>query len=531
MELHALPTVALRHQLSGHAANLLQSILSSVDYGVLLTGLDHTSLACNQRFGDLFGVDIEAVVESDSPQVREMARERIHDFDGWTANMEMVHADHEFVQTDELRLKSPTAFLRRYTGPVRDEQGNVIGRLWTFQDRTRERRLERMREYLHEASLAFDPDPKHVYELITNKVSEYFSSLTLLSIRAGEEGDYMEFRVVAGAPSTMPKLAGNVLNESFCQFTIQADEALLIQDSRLKPEAAEIMPTKVGLTRYAGVPLRAPDQSIIGTLCILDGKSDELIDEDDMRFLSLMAMRISSELEREKQLSGLERDLAATQSQLIQSEKLAVTGTLAASIAHDIRNILSAISLTITMGVDDPAETLDELHGHLDRFTVLSHRLLSYVRPQKLTREPVSLPEVLRRVLDLLASHFRVAMISLNLEIDSSIPDIAADPTRLDHLFVNLILNAIQASGAGKTLHVSAVREEERVVVRIRDEGPGMSQAAKEKLFKPFSTSRSQGFGLGLYSCRQIVMECGGKIDVVSAPGKGTTFQVEFEAA
>lgn len=519
------PDIAIRDLAAGQADSILRSILNSVDYGILLTSLDHISLACNRRFGELWGVDIRDVVANDTRAVRAMVRTRIPDFEAWSRNLDDLYQDPEEVQRDELELTDPPAVLRRYAGPVRDATGNVVARLWTFQDRTAEKRLERMREFLHEASLVFDPDPKNVYDFITRKVAEQYRSLAILSIRGGDE---MLFRSVAGLPPDAPFPPNNPISDSYCQFCLQRRAPLIIQDARVDPEASKILPARLGVTRYAGVPLWAPDETIIGTLCILDNRSDEILDEEDLRFLSLMAMRISSELDRERQLQRLERDLAATQSSLIQSEKLAVTGTLAASIAHDIRNILSAISLTISMGKEEPAETLAELSGHLDRFTVLSHRLLSYARPHLLVRERVSIVEALQRVLDLLASHFHVAHIQVEVTIEPDLPAVMADPSRLDHLFVNLLLNGIQASESAASLHVLVFRREDRVVVELKDEGRGMNPSDLEQLFEPFSTTRSQGFGLGLYSCRQIVRESGGDIKVTSNPGSGTTFLVEF---
>ena len=96
-----------------------------------------------------------------------------------------------------MSLHSPNLVVRRFTGPVRDDSGSVVARLWTFHDRTDERRLERMRAFLHSATLLYDPAPKRVYEGITALVSEFYGSMTFLSIR---DGDYMTFRAVAGLP-------------------------------------------------------------------------------------------------------------------------------------------------------------------------------------------------------------------------------------------------------------------------------------------------------------------------------------------
>jgi len=518
--------LAVRELLGDQAESILGSILRSVDYGVLLTGLDHVDLACNQRLGELFGVPIEAVVSSDPSQVREMIKSRLQDYEGWLRNNEEVHADPEAVQTDELILVNPFRVLRRYTGPVRDEFGVVIARLWTFQDRTAEYRLQRMRDCLHETSLIFDPDPRIVYDQITQKAAEIYGSVSVLSIR---HDDYMEFRSISGVPPGFD-IPGNPLADAYCQFCIGDNLPTVIQDAMKFPNMSLLPPALAGMTRYAGVPLRNPQDQIIGTFCIMDGRSEEQLDEEDIRFLSLLAMRISSELERERQLSRLARDLEETQSSLIRSEKLAVTGTLAASIAHDIRNILSAISLTLSMGESDPEQTLAELRGHLDRFQILSHKLLSYARPQKVMRQAVNIEEVLDRVLDLLKSYFRVSGVRVVRNIAKDLPPVSSDSTHLDHVFVNLLLNGIQVSEKGQEILVSAQREGQKVIVTVRDEGHGIPESVRDALFEPFASGRSNGLGLGLYSCKQIVKDCGGKISVESGPGSGTTFVVELLA-
>lgn len=277
------------------------------------------------------------------------------------------------------------------------------------------------------------------------------------------------------------------------------------------------------MTRYAGVPVNSPDGGVIGTLCILDDRSDEVLDDEDLHFLRVLAMRISSELEREAQLAGLQRDLATAQSQLIQNEKLAITGTLAAAIAHDIRNIVSALSLDL--GEED---NLEAVKTHVDRFNVLAHRLLSYAQPSNSCYHPVALRDVLERVSTLLARHFDVMGIRFELWIASDLPDINADPARIEHLFVNLCMNAIQAMSDEGEIQIRAFTEGGRTVVEVQDNGPGIAPEIAADIFKPFVSSRTGGFGLGLYSCRQIVQECGGTIQLTSESGQGSTFRMEF---
>jgi signal transduction histidine kinase len=515
--------LALRPWVAGEAEMILRSILSSIDTGILVTDLEHVTLACNRRFGEIFGLDIERVVCSGVDDVREMVRARIDDLEGWNRNLEEIYADPEAVHTDQLRLNHPFAVLARTSGPVRDEKGVAFARLWTFRVVTEEFKKEQIGTILHETSLLFDPEPRKIYEMIVERIGAHYGAMTLLSIRQSE---FMEFRAVGGPNPLARQIPGNNLSDSFCQFCIKSNGPVIVQNASADPRYSTMLPVRLGLTRYAGVPLMSPDGEIIGTLCILDDRSDEPLGEDDLRFLSLMAMRISTELEREAQLKELQRDLASAQAQLIQSEKLAVTGTLSAAIAHDIRNIVSA--LTLDLGAVEDVEATTALRTHLDRFNVLAHRLLSYAQPREAHMHPVSVAESLGRVSDLLRQHFRVAGISLETSVEDSLPDITADSARLDHLFVNLSLNAIQAMPRGGALQVRAFTVGDRVVVEIQDNGPGIAAEVLANAFEPFTTTRKGGFGLGLYSCRQIVADCGGELTVSSSPGQGATFRMEF---
>ncbi len=524
MTFESSPHLALRHLIQDQTESVLASILDSLDYGVLLTDLGHLSLACNQRFGELFRIPIRDVVKEEPLQVREMVRSVLRDYDAWAQNLEEVYADPERVQDDLLWLANPRVILRRHTAPVLGETGKPVARLWTFQDCTAEYRREAMRECLHETSLVFDPNPRVIYDQITRQVAKLYDAVAILSIRVQ---DYMEFRAVAGLPDGV-SLPGNPLSDSYCQFCLERDAPLIIQDARQSEAASETLAARAGFTRYAGVPLKDPDQRAIGTFCIMDSRSEEPLDDEDLGFLSLCAMRISSELERERQISTLSHDLEVTQSKLIQSEKLAATGAIAASVAHDIRNILSAISLTTQMGGGSPQEILDEVNGHLTRFQVLSHKLLSYARPQRLVHEPVALAEVLNRVLDLLKIYERVSRIKIELDLPGDLPHVVAEPSYLDHLFINLLLNGIQASKGGTSIRISARPHGRFVRISVKDQGSGIPQELIETIFEPFSSTKRTGLGLGLYSCRQIVRECKGKISVKSAVGEGTEFEIEL---
>jgi signal transduction histidine kinase len=198
---------------------------------------------------------------------------------------------------------------------------------------------------------------------------------------------------------------------------------------------------------------------------------------------------------------------------------------LAASTAHDIRNILSSLSLLVTPGFGEPAEALAKVREQLDRFSVLAHRLMSYAAPSSKSTGEIDLVEVLQRVVSLTGGQAAVSRVRVSIQPTPLV--VIGDGHQLEHLFVNLVLNAIQAmEPGGGDLCLTMLRERNDAVVKVTDNGPGLDKGAR--LFEPFTTSKPTGTGLGLFSCRRIVEDHGGSISARSHRGGGTTFTVRI---
>lgn len=518
------PTIAVRSEVPDGQARILQSILGAVDVGIMLTDLEHATLAVNDRFGSIFGIPIFEAIKNDPTTVRELVRVRIQDFDSWIANLEHVYLDPLFVQEDLLFLQAPYQVLERKTTPVYDESNRPMARLWTFSDVTERHHRVQIEALLQELSTNFDANPRVVYDRIVQALAKFYDSTSILSIM---EGENMKFQSIASTMIDVSDQTGNELQQSYCQFCIENDGPTIIQNALENPRHSALMPAKIGVIRYAGVPLRSPEGDVFGTLCILDHHSDRLLGDDDLRLLGLMAMRISGELLRESHLNRLEEDLASAQSQMIQNEKLAVTGTLAASIAHDIRNIVSAITIDLDSEFESPADRLSRAKTHIHRFNVLALRLLSYAKPKEVSRQQFVISESILKVYDLLSRHLHVSRIDFSVQGLDDLPEIEADPGRVEHLFMNLCLNALQAMKQGGSIQVAGSANDSSVMIEVKDNGPGMTQDQIENAFQPFQSSRPDGFGLGLYSCQQIMREAGGSITIESSPA-GTTFKLRF---
>ena len=220
------------------------------------------------------------------------------------------------------------------------------------------------------------------------------------------------------------------------------------------------------------------------------------------------------------------RALVDAQEKALRSEKLAVVGTLAASTAHDIRNITASLSM-LAMESSDPQTALTAIREQLDRFNVLAHRLLSYARPGQTQSHPVDVPDLLARVLDLTAGQMRVSRVEAAVDCEAGLPQPLGDAHQLQHLFVNVTLNAVQAmERTGGRLRIEARGLSDRVEIRVIDDGPGIPGSVAERLFQPFASSRAQGFGLGLFSAKRIAEAHGGTISALPNPLRGTTILV-----
>lgn len=207
--------IAIRTMPADQTTSVLRAILAASDHGVLLTDLGHQSLACNPAFGTLFGIDPHAVVRSGVQELRRKVQPLIVDRKRWVADLDAIYAEPSRTREDDLVLKRPAGeqILRRFTAPVADAEGRVIGRLWTFRDVTQERRIRRMGDVLHELSTLVEPNPDRVLRHVVKALSAFYGKSTaILSIR---RGDTMDFRALEGPVSPLKFLKGNALRDAY----------------------------------------------------------------------------------------------------------------------------------------------------------------------------------------------------------------------------------------------------------------------------------------------------------------------------
>ena len=245
---------------------------------------------------------------------------------------------------------------------------------------------------------------------------------------------------------------------------------------------------------------------------------------------------------RVRGMMAIGEDLSAAeafQRRLHQTEKLALLGRFAASVAHEINNPVTAVvgcaeALLSRHERADGADN-DKLRKILDgcqRILRLTRHLVSYARPASDKVERVQVHKLLDTALSYcehVLSHHRI---SVERQYQT-VPEVAGIKANLAQVFVNVITNACQAMCPGGVLQVAVARTGQGAAVRISDNGPGMEGATLRRVFEPFFTTKPEGIGsgLGLFIARCIVESHGGDIDVTSSVGQGTTFVIRLPAA
>jgi signal transduction histidine kinase len=224
--------------------------------------------------------------------------------------------------------------------------------------------------------------------------------------------------------------------------------------------------------------------------------------------------------------------LFQTEEQLRRADRLSALGELSAGMAHEIRNPLGAIKGAVEILKDDytPDEAKYEfiqiLLKETDRLNHIVQEFLGFARPKQPEFQQADLNEVIESVLTLSAQEARKAGVKVDKKLDLSIGKRSLDAGMLKQAFLNLILNAIQAMPGGGALTVKTRLLSDAFEVKISDTGIGISEENRKKLFSPFFTTKKNGTGLGLAITYRIIENHRGRIDVVSEPGRGTTFTV-----
>ena len=224
---------------------------------------------------------------------------------------------------------------------------------------------------------------------------------------------------------------------------------------------------------------------------------------------------------------------AARQSQLVHTEKMAAVGALAAGVAHEVNNPLAGVlacNENLENSVDDPEMVqryLGLMRDGLQRIERTIQNLLDFSRSREMTMEPTSINHNIHHVLEMTSYQVKKQGIKTELKLSPEEPIVLADHFQMEQLFLNLILNAIQAMPNGGTLSIRTAVLEGFMVAEVADDGVGIPPEIQKKIFDPFFTTREvgEGTGLGLAVSDTIVRAHGGSLEVESEKKRGTVFR------
>ena len=231
-------------------------------------------------------------------------------------------------------------------------------------------------------------------------------------------------------------------------------------------------------------------------------------------------------------------EVSRLEAQLRRSDKLAALGTLSAGVAHEVKNPLHALGLNLHLLqaelVPGPPDGnairsyLDVLRSELQRLGRIVENFLRFAKPSVPEIKPVDVAALVERVLGLVAFEAADHGVGIETQLDPELPSIPSDEGQLSQVFLNVIINALQAMPDGGVLVVTTRKDGDWAEVAVKDTGPGIAEAVLPHVFDPYFTTRPTGVGLGLAIAHRIVQGHRGSLDVESHVGRGTTMIIRL---
>jgi two-component system NtrC family sensor kinase len=325
------------------------------------------------------------------------------------------------------------------------------------------------------------------------------------------------------------------LGQGVAGWVVQEGEPLLVPDTRqecrLASTTAQFLGVEAGSILCVPLILR---EKTIGAIEVIN-KWGGKFTEDDLTLLNSIAASVAIAIENARlytEIKDFADELARSQAQLIQSEKLAATGKLAASIAHELNNPLQAVQSCVYLVADqtDPHDPnrqyLDIAREELDRVARIVGRMVDFYRPSDEGRIPTDVNALLENVVALVRKRLQQGGIEMDLELTPDLPLIVVTGDHLKQVFLNIIINALEAMPQGGRLemvtrYVSGRGDRKKasadaafVEIEFADTGVGIPAEHINNIFDPFFTTKSKGMGLGLSVSYGIVERHGGQIQV-----------------
>jgi signal transduction histidine kinase len=303
---------------------------------------------------------------------------------------------------------------------------------------------------------------------------------------------------------------------------------VLVDNPGAEPAGGRRFAEAMALDAYACAPLSGREEPF-GLLVVDLSRIDRDAASERLRFLELFVRQATAALENARllhRLEGAHRELREVQEQLIQGEKLAVLGEMAAQVAHELRNPLVSVGgfaqrlVKLDLGNERAAEYAAIIVREVRRLEEMLGNILAFSKKQLVCFEPCDVNALLADALELEAEVRQGAGIALVLEIVAPLPQIVGDCRQLRQVLLNLLANARQAMPKGGALTLRAdhctLRGEEAVAIEVEDTGGGIPAEIIRNIFNPFFSTHPKGTGIGLSISHRIVEQHHGEIEVLN---------------
>ena len=383
-----------------------------------------------------------------------------------------------------------------------------------------------------------------VFEIALDKLREKLE-VSAAWILTGEEGDKnLQLAAARGvSESYLEDVRRNGLAECLCREVFWTGHSMQARNTTQCPRMPDIVGGSDASAAHACVPMRFRGGSL-GVLNVA-APAGRPFSHGELRFFETLghqiglaverARRGEAERQRHEEATTAYRELRAAQERIIESEKMALLGTFAAGLAHEIRNPLNSIALQLSvlerrnarlesdMGITELTRIIREEVSRLD---ALAGDFLQFSRADRMHRGEADLDGVVQDVLRLLEAEAAAGGVRLVQEPCPGLEPLPMDAEKMKQVLINLVRNAIEAMPAGGRVTVRVSRRADAAVLSVLDTGPGLSEGVD--VFQLFVTTKPGGTGLGLSIARQIVAQHGGTISARNEPGGGALFEINL---
>ncbi len=318
------------------------------------------------------------------------------------------------------------------------------------------------------------------------------------------------------------------------QSIVAAKETALNEAARLRDTATAVIAAQILLVMLLAGLLVNQILNPVRALILETRRNENIkLSGNDVKTLSLSVRGLIEDV------GQTQVELEKSRENLLQAEKMAMVGKLAAGMAHSVRNPFTSVkmrlfSLSRSLKLSGhQKEDFDVISEEIDHIDTIVQNFLEFSRPPRLKMQPVSPSTVVDTAMQLLCYRLESYNVVAAVHRDGLLPAIDADPDQLKEVLVNLMINACEAMGNGGRIdiHERIVEDAARPLeaeIRVADNGPGIPATTLKKVFDPFFTTKADGTGLGLSIVSRIIREHGGTVEIASVDDRGTTITIRL---